>query len=47
MKLGADANAEDENGDTPLHLALNSKKPQIPSLDFDADEAPTIYSVSN
>jgi len=38
-------NAEDENGDTPLHLALNNKKSHISPLDFDADEAPSIYSV--
>lgn len=45
MKLGADVNVEDVNGDTPLHLALSNKKSQTCSADFDPEEAPSIFSV--
>lgn len=45
MKLGADVNVEDVNGDTPLHLALSNKKSQTSSADFDPEEAPSIFSV--
>lgn len=46
VKLGADVNAVDENGDTPLHLALTNKKSQTPAVDFDPEEAPSIFGVS-
>ncbi len=46
IKLGADVNAEDENGDTPLHLALNTKKSQTPPVDFEPEDAPSIFGVS-
>ncbi|XP_065216439.1 E3 ubiquitin-protein ligase MIB2 [Planococcus citri] len=47
VKLGAEVNAIDENGDTPLHLALTNKKSQTPAVDFDPEEAPSIFSISN
>lgn len=47
IKLGADVNAEDEDGNTPLHLALSNKKSQIPVVDFDPEEAPSIFNVSS
>lgn len=45
VELGAEVNAEDENGDSPLHLALIIRKCQIPPIDFDSEEAPTIFNV--